>query len=376
LGSLSAENPFGELPEALVEEMLSKCDHLGDVLSTSFKKLSEQKDKIRAELKSKDWLKRDTSFSFAPSHPTSCGIDGAYAVEKLLSTDLVAMAGVAVEGLTPPTEKKLWPQPHHLSHILPVSHHDTTALLARAIMMSMELELASKAPHDVVFLDGSLTTPIIYLNQALSRIENAPKSLSDLLQNSLESALESYATILQSERTDKIYGGIPKYTTRHEVSDEISDCREYEDRGLLTFILEAGEYVGPLRMKQPDQPWHIFNSNFPDIVKKITSSASNLHIVYYRPYDYFPALRVEMAPSIANNPQRLAVMFESLRLQCGSPSIMEPYPLYLADRMVKHLGTALPAIRQTTTQEMSRKWEEKLGNMYLAMHWYRTEVGK
>jgi len=58
------------------------------------------------------------------------------------------------------------------------------------------------------------------------------------------------------------------------------------------------------------------------------------------------------------------------------PGIMEPYPLYLADRMVKHLGTALPAIRKTTTQEMALKWEEALGDMYLAMHGYRTEWGK
>jgi hypothetical protein len=74
--------------------------------------------------------------------------------------------------------------------------------------------------------------------------------------------------------------------------------------------------------------------------------------------------------------QRLAILFESLRLQCGAPGVMEPYPLYLADRMVKHLRTALPAIRKTTTQEMSLKWEDSLGNIYLAMHGYRTEWGK
>jgi hypothetical protein len=54
---------------------------------------------------------------------------------------------------------------------------------------------------------------------------------------------------------------------------------------------------------------------------------------------------------------------------------MEPYPIYLADRMVKHLGTALPAIRKSTTQEMSLKWDEGIGSMYLAMHGYRTEWG-
>jgi len=79
---------------------------------------------------------------------------------------MVAIAGVAVEGLTPPTEKRHWPKPHHFSKVLTVSHNDSTAVVSRAIMMSMELIIANRAPHDVIFLDGSLTTPFIYFNQA------------------------------------------------------------------------------------------------------------------------------------------------------------------------------------------------------------------
>jgi hypothetical protein len=378
LTASSVDQPFDELPEALVEEMLAQCDTLGDELSKSFKKLYEQKDKIRMKLKEKDILKRDTTLSTAPSHPTSCGVDGSYAVERLLYTDMVAMAGVAVEGLTPPTEKRFWPKPHHLSNILTVSHHDSTALVARAIMICMELELAAKAPHDVILLDGSLTTPVIYLNQALSRIADAPKPLSCLMENCLQTALKSYLTILLSERTDKIFAGIPKYTTRKEISKNLSDSEEFEDRGLLTFILEAGEFVGPLPMDKPEQPWHIAGHDVDtkNIISKVVTAVDDLYIAYYRPFDHFPALRLEIAEAIASNAQRLAVLFEALRLQCSSPSILEPYPLYLADRMVKHLGTALPAIRRTTTQEMSKKWENALGNIHLAMHGYRTEFGK
>ena len=69
------EVPFSELPEALVEEMLNGCGALGEDLSKSFKKLYKNKDKIRSELKKKGLLKKDTELSFAPSHPTSCGID-------------------------------------------------------------------------------------------------------------------------------------------------------------------------------------------------------------------------------------------------------------------------------------------------------------
>jgi hypothetical protein len=374
--SFTAENPFDELPEALVEEMLKQCDGLASILSDSFKNLSEKKDKIRLELKSGGYLKKDTSLSTTPSHPTSCGIDGSYAVEKLLSTDVVAMAGVAVEGLTPPSEIRHWPRPHHMSEVKPVLHSDSTSLVARAIMMCMELQLAGKAPHDVVFLDGSMTTPIIYLNQALSRLYDSPKILASLLDEMLEPALESYITILKSERTDKIYAAVPKYTTRREISEKIPDCRNYEDRGLLTFVLEAGEFVGPLPIKQPNQPWHIAKYKFDSLIDNVTMAANNLFIVYYRPFDHFPALRIEIAPTIATNIQRLSVLFESLRLQCSSPSIVEPYPLYLADRMVKHLSTALPAIRRATTQEMSLKWDDRLGNVNLAMRGYRTDFGK
>jgi hypothetical protein len=34
---------------------------------------------------------------------------------------------------------------------------------------SVELAFAAKARHDVVFLDGSMTTPVIYINKALSK---------------------------------------------------------------------------------------------------------------------------------------------------------------------------------------------------------------
>ncbi len=61
-------------------------------------------------------------------------------------------------------EVHLLAQPHHLCKVLTVNHNDATGLVIRAVMITMEMELAAKAPHDVVFLDGSLTTPVIHLN--------------------------------------------------------------------------------------------------------------------------------------------------------------------------------------------------------------------
>lgn len=372
------EKPFEELPEALVEEMLDQCSDLVECLSDSFQKIFERRNKIRNTLIKKKLLAKDREISSAPTYPTTCGVDGSIATEKLISTDMVAIAGLAVEGLTPPTEVRFWPRPHHLSRILNASHNDSTYVVARAIMMCMELELAAKAPHAVIFLDGSLTTPFIYFNQALNKKEEAPEELSSILDSMIHVAFGSYQEILVSARTDKLFVGIPKYTTRKEITEGILGIHGYEDRGVLSFILDAGEFVGPVEISPPQTEWHIdqLPGNSGEAVKSIISELEGIHIVYYRPYHHFPALRVEIPHSVVTNTQRLAILFEALGLQCGVPGIIEPYPLYLADRMVKHLSTALPAIRRTSTQEMAFRWTNMPGDMYLAMHGYRTEWRK
>jgi hypothetical protein len=99
-------------------------------------------------------------------------------------------------------------------------------------------------------------------------------------------------------------------------------------------------------------------------------------MIYYRPSEYYPVLRIEISPSVATNNYRLAILFESIKLQCGTPGIIEPYPLYFADRMVKHLRKALPAIRRTATQDLTLNWKGSEGNVYFALHGYRTDWGK
>ncbi|EGD49866.1 hypothetical protein TheetDRAFT_3326 [Thermoanaerobacter ethanolicus JW 200] len=38
---------------------------------------------------------------------------------------------------------------------------------------------------------------------------------------------------------------------------------------------------------------------------------------------------------------------------------MEPYPLFMADRMVKHLGSAMPAFRQSSTRQIIELYEDE-----------------
>ena len=378
----SNETPFQELPEALVDELLSQSEQAGDFLYDSFQDVQRKRQVLRRNLEENNLLKKDADMGYSPI-PTTCGVDGSYAIERLLSTDLVAAAGVAVEGLTPPSETRYWERPHHRTVIQPISHDPDTGTVARAIMMTMELELAHKAPHEVVFLDGSLTTPLIYLNQAMNKLAQNPSfELRDRLLNSLEEALLAYKAILTALQTDRLWSGIPKYTVRRELGNKLNWSKHYDDRALLTIILSPGELIKPMPLQQPGEPWHLNLSPAPardtleSLSKEVTSALGQLFVVYYRPSGWTPALRLEISSSIAENEHRLAMLLQAIKHQCSTAGILEPFPLYMADRMVKHLGRAIPAFRQVATQRMADQYKGEVGEIFFAMHGYRTEAGR
>ena len=97
--------PFSDLPGALVEEVMQRTDEVGRTLLQSFEHVRSERANFRTTLQQSGRLGRDTDLEYPPI-PSTCAIDGSYAVERLLTTDLAAAAAVAVEGLTPPSEKR------------------------------------------------------------------------------------------------------------------------------------------------------------------------------------------------------------------------------------------------------------------------------
>ena len=379
----SEQTPFAELPEALVEEMLSKSESVGARLYDSFKEIQNNKAKMRKQLQEQNILKQDTEVGY-PVIPTTCGIDGSYAVEKLLAIDFAACAAVAIEGLTPPSEKRHWEKPHHRVFIHPEKHNSDTGTVIRGLMIEMELELATKAPHDIVFLDGSLSTPIIYMNQAINKVielenDGNQTEVGKELKERFKQFLKDYKTILEAPRTDKLLVSMPKYTTRRELGKKLSWSSHYDDRAILTTILSPGEFTSPIPLEEPQQSWHLrlpyVNKELERLKDEVISAINRLYVMYYRPHNWTPVFRIEMASSIATNNFRIAVLLQGLKYQSGTPGIMEPYPLYIADRMVKHLGTAIPAFRQTATKRITELHQGDIGEIFFSMHGYRTESG-
>lgn len=378
------QTPFADLPAALVEEVLSQSEAVAEGLLADFQKFRKDRETLRKRFLQSGIVTSESTLGYPPL-PTTCAADGSYAIERLLTTDLAAAAAVAVEGLTPPSEKRHWEQPHHRTFLAAEPHLEDTATVLRTLMLGEELCLATTAPHDLVMLDGTLTLPVIYFNQGLNKAPETSRLRCsiELIDRSLR-YLEAYRAIVRSERSDKQYAALPKYSTRREIGKEVGWPEGFDDRGMLTLLLDPGELTKPRLLEQPGQQWHINAARLPEAVRaEIEALAGDaidalcrVHVFYYKPHDWLPALRVEVAESIARNTHRLATVVQGLKHQCATASMLEPYPIYLADRTVKALARALPAFRQVTTQRISEKYTGNIGEVFFAMHGYRSNSGR
>lgn len=361
--------------------MLEHTERLSQKLLAEFQQTRARRREWRERLAESGLLSRDAGLPYVPI-PTTCGVDGSYVIERLLANDLAAVAAVAVEGLTPPSETRYWPEPRHLVWIETEPHEAETGTVLRALMVGMELELAIRAPHQVVLLDGSLTTPLIHFNQALNQLGKVPHlRVAQELFRRMPEFLKAYHNILASARSDRCYIAVPKYTTHREIGTALGWPEAHDDRSMLSLLLEPGEFTHPQALETPRAPWHLNVdpiSSAEDAIplaKEIIHLVGEIRVVYYRPYPWLPALRLEMNRSTAENPALLAAVLHGIRYQCGTPAVMEPYPLYMADRMVKHLPRAIPAFRQATTRRITETYEGSVDEIFLSLHGYRTEGG-
>jgi hypothetical protein len=232
------DNPLDFLPEAMVDEMLQGHSDMVRLVAGRLEEVVRVKEFVRSKLKEIGKLKKVNDYVGQRSYPTTVGVDGTYALIRQVSLDTVGVAAVAVEGLVPPKEMRLWEKPHHKVRVFPVEHNENTSPVLSALMFSYELELATMAPHRVVFLDGSLTTYLIKIGQGLNHVDKAPSLIKDEFLPRAYETLENLLKVVESSRVDISYVGCPKYTSRNEVLKMLG--KQYPTSPILNEIDDKG----------------------------------------------------------------------------------------------------------------------------------------
>ena len=367
---------FLEIPASLVEQMLQKTIEIGDILQSSMHDINRKREKFRLQLEQIGLL--DNDINFGNTKPlVSGGVDGAYAVDRLLGTDLLFAAAVGVEGINELENGKRI-APNHDVFVYPEKHNPENMISARAIMVEMEIKLAANAPYDIVYLDGSLTTALIHMYKAINFIENLNSKSSDKIREDFKDFLISYKKILDFKDSYKYYLGIPKYTSRNDIGKNLHWPENYDDRAILTLILDPGEFTRP-KLFTSEEGWHVRlpyeDEELRVLMQQVISGIKNLSVIYYKPHPWCPALRIEMPSATAGDETKLNSILINIKNQCQTPSIMEPFPLYMADRIAKHMAPAIPAYKQIIMNQMTQLNDHNEKDIFFLMHSYRTEGG-
>lgn len=367
---------FLEIPASLVEQMLQKTNEIGDILQSSMHDINRKREKFRLQLEQIGLL--DNDINFGNTKPlVSGGVDGAYAVDRLLGTDLLFAAAVGVEGINELENGKRI-APNHDVFVYPEKHNPENMISARAIMVEMEIKLAANAPYDIVYLDGSLTTALIHMYKAINFIENLNSKSSDKIKEDFKDFLISYKKILDLKDTYKYYLGIPKYTSRNDIGKNLHWPENYDDRAILTLILDPGEFTRP-KLFTSEEGWHVRlpyeDEELRVLMQQVISGIKKLSVIYYKPHPWCPALRIEMPSATAGDETKLNSILINIKNQCQTPSIMEPFPLYMADRIAKHMAPAIPAYKQIIMNQMTQLNDHNEKDIFFLMHSYRTEGG-
>ena len=366
---------FLEIPASLVEQMLQKTNEIGDILQSSIHDINRKRQKFRLQLEQIGLLDNDIRFrNIKPL--ISGGVDGAYAVDRLLGTDLLFAAAVGVEGMNEENGKRVLPS--HDVFVNPEKHNPENMIAARAIMLEMEINLAANAHYDIVYLDGSLTTALIHMYKAINFIETLNTKSSEKIKEDFKDFLVSYKKILEFQDMEKYYLGIPKYTSRNDIGKNLHWPENYDDRAILTLILDPGEFTRP-KLFTSEEGWHVRlpyeDEELKVLMQQVISGIKNLSVIYYKPHPWCPAIRIEMPSAVAHDESKLDTILYNVKNQCQTASMMEPFPLYMADRIAKHMAPAIPAYKQIIMKQMTQLADNNEKDIFFMMHSYRTEGG-
>lgn len=374
--------PFADLPDALVRDLLAKAVPVATAVSRDVEQLCGQREALRAGALREGLIRRKADLD-VPREPSTVGVDGSYQIHRLTALDLSAAAAVAVEG-TSRQEGRIWPEPYHELWVDGVGHCVSTTGVLRGLMVAMETSLAGKAPHDVVLLDGSFASLVIYLNNALTSLAGAPAAIAQAFWDRWANGLLGAIVGLMSG--DRVLA-VPKFTARTELTAGLPDrpSVEVDAKTLATLLLEPGEYTRPLPVLQPMEEYHLaekvrlggltLSAYRPEEMESLRHAMADLRVTYFRPFSWIPAVRLELPGSVANSGNRMAIALEGIQRQFFSPAVLEPYPLFIADRMVKSLGSGVAVVEQAVAQQVADGARDIETSM-LFIHNHRTEGGR
>ena len=347
---------FGNLPDVMVAELLTRAEVVSGTLAGRVAELSERRAGMRERALAEGLIRELPEDVPGLDGLTVEAVDGSCAVEMLSGVDVYAAAAVRVPGFGGSVEPT---PPDHALMMHPVDTLKDGERLNLAMMSFLECELVSSSSADLVLFDGAIQSVVINAGFALRAAQDKHDALSCAVMTKwLSDVRDAIPTLLGSPRVVSI----PKRSTAaNEFArwTQVFENCETDMSGLATanLILEKGEYTVPLAL--PTEGLYLGDTPLPiHYVEFLNLLFSDMRVVYFRPRKWSPAYRLELAPVVAEDRELLERQLALLREQVLNPAMREPYPLYLADRFVRSLSLGMSAVTEAVRRDVTSKAED------------------
>ena len=365
-----AAEVFGDLPDALINELLTRAEEVGEKAHTHVETQVRERPRLRQSALQLGLVKELPDLSHMPAESVAA-VDGSLVPKRLASFDLNSAAALAVDGIGFDSDEN---GPRYDIAIHPTKPLPFGREVTYALMFCMEYNIASKETNTrkLVMLDGAFSTGLIAISKALISAKNHYDELhNDFFDRWAPNTMRSVPEIMSSNRVI----AMPKRSSANEFASQtrLFDSREIDTNGRSTasLILDANEYSGPFSFDtRTTQTWP--SDIFPEFGKEVRALYEGLQVIYFKPHPWSHAYRVEMPRIIGGDEQRLHSVLDTIKRQCTNPAMMEPYPLYVADRFAKSLAKGANALLDAVRRDVIAKSEDP-EIAYAMLNAYRTE---
>lgn len=350
------------LPDTLVAQLIDNAATLNDYLQKEFEIIVSQREQLRKQLidEGKIMKAKNSEKTFAESF----SIDGAENVEVDRANAYSVSCAVCV-GRDYSTNAQS-------SCLALLPHVECLKTLSSGLMMMQEImitvEAAERNKNAVCFIDGSKLSMLIRINQFYTGIfrdlpgqleywRHQSKTTPDKEPSKTLAKFESRNWLMEYLLHPRIIGNL-KLVTSISLLERYAPnwIGKFDDKTLAALVLEENEYLMPLPLREPGEPYHVretypFSKEINEIEEKLYTNNSDEHIhhIYYRPRISQGVFKIEVNKKFIDSKTGMERLFNWWQYETCAPDLLEPYTYVLVDRFAKEgVRVATMALQEIT----------------------------
>lgn len=315
--------------------------------------VEKAKGNIREILLGEDRILNTSSLDLVPPVKDALVIDGAWAGYNDKASTHLIISAICIDTLFDKWRTEFCIA--RLPHVLSLDTIASGLMMMQEIMLTVEV--GGQFPDRPVMIDGSRVSAVLNVHGFYRDLTGENPDMLDLWRRKTPKGspgetlqrFESRDWISEYLHMPNVVGNLKFVTTNYFMKQfEYDDLAQFmDDRAMIDIILAPGERLREMPFSLPLNPRQEILTSSPDGYPFGVEAAqafretvgmggkNNLYSIYYRPYGYHTAFKIEMSAHFAADPARVDPILSWWRDHSEPVGLEEPYYFVLVDEYAK-----------------------------------------